>query len=193
MISIENVYIKFNEARVSRQNKKFHLPKNWESKLSDDQIDIFTKISGYFLTKWSNIDIGRYMECGFELYKRFTYKDILRPDIIKHYIETDKISKRRVKISFKRIDNSFRYIEKDLRSFCVLHNGAKSVIIEYYLTNKIDTLVLVYCLYHKYLIPTQDEKEMLYNIYSRYSELIKKMFEVEDYIKEKCNEYKTKG
>ena len=192
MLNIKNVYTVFNEVRLSRSNKKFKLPKNWESKLLPDQIDIFTKIYGYFLTKWSNIDVKRYMESGFDLYRRFTYKDILRPDIIKHYIEQDKVYKRRTKLSKRRIDNSFRYIERDVKSFCILHDGNKNVIIEYYLKNKIDTLVLVYCIYHKYLIPTEDEKQMLYNIYNRYDELVKMMFKAEDHIKGKFDDYKEK-
>ncbi len=192
MMSIENVYIKFNEARASKLNKKFKKPKNWESKLLPDQIQIFAQISGYFLTKWSNINVKRYMECGFELYKRFTYKDILRPDIIKHYIETDKIKKRRINTSLKKIDSSFRYIEKSLKHYCNLHEGARSVIINDYLKNKIDTMILVYCIYYKYLIISKDEKELLYNIYGKYDEIVNKMFNIEYYIKDKCDEYKIK-
>lgn len=138
------------------------------------------------------------MECGYDLRKGFILNKILRPKILKHYIEKDKRAKRNLTPSQKRIDESFDFIIRYmgdtelpkgynmLQSYCKLKvKGEGKRIIGDYLQNNIDTMTFVYCLYYKYVKLTDIEKESCYNIVNRYREVVQKMFEVEEYIKSK--------
>jgi len=200
MITEEDVYTSYKKARSLIQGKPYKLPKDWEkhftTKLSLQQQETIIKATGYFNTTWSNINIDEYMITGFELFKTFSYHSLLNPKILAMYIEKDKQKKRRISISKELIIKSFDRIKErmekqkildgytKLQTYCKLREGDRKVILFDYIKNLIDPLIVVYCIYYKYLQLSDTDKEYVYNISTRYRELLEKMFEVESFIKE---------
>jgi hypothetical protein len=140
------------------------------------------------------------MECGYDLRKGFTLNKILRPKIMKYYIEKDKIRKRNLSPSQKSIDKSFEFINnymKDitvpdgyttLQMYCKIKDGDMKTIISHYLKGKVDSMTFVYSMYYKYIKLTDVERESCYNVVNRYRDFLEKMFKVEQYIRDKENE-----
>jgi hypothetical protein len=154
------------------------------------------KLTGYFNTTFSNIDIDKYMECGFQLWKTFSYHMFLRRNIIEMYKEQDKLKKRRIKKDMDRINDSMDFIIErvgdlkrngynTLETYCKIKQGEMRLIVADYLKNDVDPLIFVYCIYYKYIKLTDIEREYCYTIVNRYRDLLDQMFEVEAFIKEK--------
>jgi len=204
MVTEQDVYIAYRKAKSLQSGKGFRLPKDFDewynTKLTETNRSHLSRMAGFFNTTLSNINIDIYMECGFELFKTFSYHMFLSPKVLQHYIDKDKRKKRRISASMTGISDSFAYIRsqmKDqkviegytmLQSYCKTREGDRKLILNDYMRNFIDPLVVVYCLYYKYLILTDIEREYMYPISNRYRELLTQMFEVEKFIKEKENE-----
>jgi len=204
MVTEQDVYIAYRKAKSLQSGKGFRLPKDFDewynTKLTETNRCHLSRMAGFFNTTLSNINIDIYMECGFELFKTFSYHMFLSPKVLQHYIDKDKRKKRRISASMTGISDSFAYIKsqmKDqkviegytmLQSYCKTREGDRKLILNDYMRNFIDPLVVVYCLYYKYLILTDIEREYMYPISNRYRELLTQMFEVEKFIKEKENE-----
>ncbi len=202
MISEEDVYIQYRHAKSLQSGKGYRLPKQWDeyftTKMTAKNREYLTRATGHFNTTWSNIDVATYMECGCELYKTFSYHMFLKPQILTHYIEKDKQKKRRIKVNHDSIDDSIDYINDflssnmtigvyppdytDLQIYCKIKNDNQKQIVSDYLKNKIDPLLLAYCLYYKYLKLTDIEREYCYNVINRYRDILEHVFEVESHI-----------
>ena len=202
MITEEDVYVAYRRAKSLQSGKGFRLPKHWDTffvdKMSQKNREYLTRAAGFFNTTWSNVNLDKYMSCGAELYKTFSYHMFLRPNILTHYIEKDKIQKRKVQADILLIDASFNYIigylrsEKmgsrdytDLEFYCKLKEGDKKSIVGDYLSGHIDSVLLTYCIYYKYIKLTDIEREYCYNVVNRYRDFLQQMFDVEDFIKSK--------
>lgn len=202
MITPQDVYIAYRKAKSLHSGKGFRLPKEWDeyyaTKLSPKNREFLDRATGYFNTTWSNINLDEYMETGSELYKTFSYHMFLKPLILTRYIEIDKLKKRRIVKDMCSIDTTFDYIDElteyktrkyldytNLQVYCKMKDESQSLLVTDYLTNKIDPLVFVYCLYYKYIKLTDIERQYCYNITNRYRDLLEQMFDVEGYIKQR--------
>ncbi len=203
MITDYDVYVSFRKAQANYKNKAFRLPSDWDSfkekRMSVKNKQCLDRVTDFFNTKWSNIDIDTYMECGFSIYKTFSYHMFLKRNVLDLYIENDKQRKRRIKVNKESLHDSFIHMRcvfceplkgySLLESYCRVKRGAEKMIIHDYLKNKIDPLLIVYCIYHKYLKLSDTDREKVYNISNRYRDLLEKMFEVEHNIKELESRY----
>lgn len=165
MINIEDVYLSFLRARGKFFNRGYRLPKNPKNSIekiktkNEKNYKNLKTITLWFNTKWQNIDIEEYFNCGFELYKSFSYYKFLDDNIIKLYIQKDKIKKYEDNINKKEILNSFKFIKnynvknnlKDLKEYCLVKDGYEPLIIKEYVKNNINLIVLMYCVLKKYL------------------------------------------
>jgi len=75
---IEKIYIKFREAQADYFSRGYRLPKNFKNhfnnKFKEQNKKKLIKITGFFLTKWQNIDPYLYFRCGFDLFgKNFSF------------------------------------------------------------------------------------------------------------------------
>ena len=200
-----NVYCAFRKAQSLAKGKAYRLPKCWDTfkqnRMSVKNRDSLDLITGYFSTKWSNIDIDTYMECGFDIYKTFSYHMFFKQNILDLYIERDKQKKRRIKASKEDIDLSFDLVNDTLKElkvsvdgynnlqlYCKLHIDNQKTVVHDYLMNRIDPITFIYCIYYKYITLKDEDREKCYNIVNRYRELLPLMFEIEKYIKEKLND-----
>ncbi len=202
-----DIYVAFRAAQANSKGKAFRLPSDWETfkknRMSKVNFENLTKITGYFNTKWSNLNIDTYMECGFTLYKTFSYTMFFNRPVIDLYIENDKQLKRRIKKNKKNIDTSFNIVNSiigintlngynKLQMICKLKEGEQKKVIDLYLHNKFDSLLFVYCIYYKYIKLTDIEREQCYNIVGKYRDLLQLMLgEIEEYIRDKENEFNT--
>ena len=202
MFTDYEIYTQFRKAQSLAKGKPFRLPSDWDTfknkRISVVNVTHLDRATGYFNTTWSNIDPLTYMQCGFELYKTFTYHMFLKPQIISLYIEKDKQKKRRIKINKESLLESIGFIRdtvgskelngySKLQIYCKMMDGDQRVIINHYLHNNIDPLLFVYCIYYKYIKMNDNDRILCYNIINRYRELLPLMFEVEDLIKSKEN------
>jgi hypothetical protein len=201
MITRFDVYVAYRRAKANKEGKGFRLPKEWNefynTKLTEKNREYLDKLTGYFNTTYSNINIDKYMECGFDLWKSFSYHMFLRKNIIDLYKEKDKQQKRKIKANSETINSTFDFINQfmngkelfngynNLQSYCKIRDGHRKTILEHYMKGLIDPLVIVYCLYYKYLKLDDVETQYIYNITNRYRDLIEDMFQVEDQIKER--------
>ncbi len=201
MITVEDVYVAYRRAKSLQSGKGFRLPKDWDefyaTKMTPKNKELLEKAAGYFNTTWSNININEYMECGAEMYKSFAYHMFFHPKVLQNYIEKDKRKKRRIGKSAKSIEDTFVFINHFMRdreningynmlqSYCKITDGHKKTILEHYMKNRVDPLVVVYCLYYKYLRLTDIERQYVYSISNRYRDLLQDMFDVEQEIKDR--------
>ena len=201
MITEYDVYCAFRKAQANQNGRGYRIPKNWDDflgKMNKKNAEWLYKMSVYFNTTYSNINVDEYMSCGFTLWKSFTYKHFCDGKIIDLYIQLDKIKKRKMTATKTEIISSINYIytylDKSeinlmkgytkLHNYCKLRDGQIRRIINTYNTNNIDSILLVYCIYKRYINLTDDERALIPYISTRFRELQENMLEVIDYIKE---------
>jgi hypothetical protein len=211
MITDLDVYASFRRAQANYKGTGYRLPKDWEShkekRMTDHNGNQLYKMTSYFNTTYSNINMDRYMACGFELWDAFTYRHFCDPKIINLYMTHDKQRKRKMKASVEEIDVTFEFLKREmgvkprrdgygqLQSFCKFRDGNVRLIINTYLKGKIDTMTMTYCIFQRYISLSDDERALTPYIADRYRELVENMQEVKRYIERKeieLNEHKTK-
>jgi hypothetical protein len=155
--SIKEIYYLFRKAQADYNNRGFRMPKDFEAhfskKLSTVNQKKLTKITGYFLTKWSNIDPYTYFKCGFDLYKhRFSYVKFFNERILMLYKQRDKNEKREIKVSKRKIIDSAKFLIKymneneifTLQEYIDTTDGSRRLAVTHYLQNKIDASFFVW-------------------------------------------------
>ena len=184
MEKITEVYLAYLKMKGIINNRPYRLPK--EPDLSIEKLrqsnqknyDNLKTLSDYFNTKWQNIDMVKYVECGFKLFPNFTYINFLNDKILKHYIQLDKIQKFHETINKKTLLKSFKFIQSQLhelnltslKDYCKYHENEISLIIEHYLQSKIDSYVFVYILMKRYLNLSKEERDKVQNLLNRITE-----------------------
>lgn len=191
---IEQIYINFREAQADYNNRGFRLPKNFEDhfnkKFKEQNKKALIKISGWFLTKWSNINPYDYFICGFELFKKgFTYTRFFDDKIILLYKTRDKNKKREVHITKKRLVESALYVKKwieknniDLYKYMSIRDGYQKIVIKHYLENKIDATFLVF-LIQKGMLLNDIERSMIPYVQVNYRKIIFGLNEIKDFMR----------
>jgi len=203
VVSEFDVYCAFRRAQANANNRGYRIPKDWDSflvKMNKKNAEWLYKMMVHFNTSYSNIDIDEYMNCGFSLWKTFTYKHFCDQKIIDLYIQRDKIKKRKMETSKGEIDQTFHNISsylKDkprregygqLQNFCKFRDGEIKIIIYKYNRNEIDALTLTYCIYKRYVVLSDDERTMIPYITQRYRELCENLSPFMDYMSQKEKE-----
>jgi hypothetical protein len=203
MITEYDVYCSFRRAQSLKNNKAYRLPKDWEAynaKMNTANAQWLYKLTVYFNTTYSNLNMDEYMNCGFELYPKFTYKNFFDSRVLNLYIEKDKAKKRRTEVAQHEIDDTFANIKEfldtqparegysQLQSYCKFRDGERRVIINMYMRGLVDTMTLVYCIKKRYLILTDDERPLVPYVSQRYRELVDKLCDVQVYIGRKESE-----
>lgn len=155
--NIEKIYFKFRKAQADFHNRGFRMPKDFEThfkkKLSTTNQEKLAKITGWFNTKWSNIDPYTYFKCGFDLYKKnFTYVKFFNEKIFLLYVQRDKIEKREVRVNKEKLINSAKFLKKymqeneiyTLQEYIDTTDGNRKLAVTHYLKNKIDASFFVF-------------------------------------------------
>jgi len=157
--NIEETYRNFRKAQADHHNRGYRMPKDFEShfkkKLSEINQKKLTKITGWFSTKWSNIDQYTYFKCGFDLYKhRFTYVHFFKEKILLLYKQRDKNDKREIRVNKTKLIQSAKFLKKymsdneifTLQEYIDTSDGNRKLAVTHYLKNKIDSFFFVFLL-----------------------------------------------
>lgn len=192
----EYVYVQFRKAQAEANNRGYRIPKDFEKhlneRMSDKNKNTLILVTSWFLTKWKEIDPYRYFQCGFELFKTFTYHHFTNPKILKLYIQKDKNLKRYNRLSKKRIIESLRFIkrfmsEKGISSFgiyCLTFDKNRSLPVKHYLENKIDKFFMVWLIKERMVMPTDDERALMPYIVESYREVVDKLDNIKNFLEE---------
>ena len=203
MITDQDVYFAFRKAQSNTKDRGFRMPKNWDAflaKMNENNREWLQRGTIYFNTTYSNIDLDRYMECGFEIWKGFTYKNLLHEKVIQLYISKDKTKKRQTEVTEREIENSFNVISdylrdkplrpgyKQLQNFCKFRDGEVRICINMYVQGKIDIMTLTYCVNRGYINLTDDERALSPYLVQNYRDYCEALKDVKTFIKERENE-----
>lgn len=191
---IEKIYGEFRRSQAVYNNRPFRLPKNFENhfnnRFKEQNRKALTKITGWFLTKWQNIDPYEYFLCGFELFKKnFTYVRFFDEKIILLYKTRDKNKKREINITKKTLIKSAYFVKKwiekynkTFNEYITIRNGNQKIAVYHYLKNKIDASFFVFLL-NKGMILTDNDRSMIPYIQTNYRKIIYELNLIEDFIK----------
>lgn len=193
-ISPEEVYIAFRKAQSQAKNRPYRLPKDWDTfyknRMSKSNRENLELITGFFNTKWKNIDPFRYFSCGFELYKSFTYAMFFRSNIINLYMRKDKHLKRDLNNCKKGMISSLKFVKEfmnkkeipNINRYCGKKVDRLSLPIRHYLKNNIDKFFIVFLIRYGYLQIDDDERSVIPYVVENYREIITKFEEIPDFI-----------
>jgi len=184
-----DVYIAFRKAQANASNRGYRIPKDFdkhlETKMSEKNREALILSTKYFNTKWTNINIDRFFECGFEIFKGFTYLQFFNQKVLNLYKVKDKNHKREMEVDKKELLKSFKWVKSwmakneinNLSNYCKLSEGNRTVIIDHYLKNKVDKYFLVTMIQKRYLRLTDADRALVPYITEQYRECVFKLQE----------------
>lgn len=171
----------------AKQFMKDHRGKGYRTKyikgqkMPDEYIKSLETLSLYFTTKWKNLSISNYFDCGFELYgNKFFYERFLDPKIVRLYIQKDKNTKRTINISKKNIIQSAKFVKtymqtigyKTLHIYCSVKENNRSLPVKHYLQNKIDSVFFIWLLWSKNITLEDHERPYLPYVIDNYRKVV---------------------
>lgn len=192
-MNIEQVYYFFRKAQSETKGRGFRMPKDFVShinnKFSVKNREALVLATKYFNTKWSNIDVYKYMQCGFELFKTFSYLKFFDKRVLNLYIVKDKNLKREMRINKKEIIKSVKFVKHfmiennidSISSYCNLTDGNQKVIIKHYIHNKVDKFFLVWLIKIGFLYLNDNDRSYIPYIISQYREILVKNEDILDF------------
>lgn len=186
----EQVYYFFRKAQSETKNRGFRMPKDFDahlnkkfSKANREALILSTK---YFNTKWENIDIYKYMQCGFELLKTFSYVKFFDKRVMNLYIVKDKNLKRKMNINKKEIIKSVKFVKRfmkenniiSFKDYCNLSENYKKIVVFHYIHNKIDKFFFVWLIKNGMVYLDDNDKAQIPYITTQYREILAEIDEI---------------
>lgn len=193
-MKIEDVYYYFRKAQAEKNNRGFRMPKDFEkhleTKMSKKNREALEIATNWFNTKWNNIDPFKFMECGFELFKTFSYVNFFDQRVINLYKQKDKNIKRESKLSKDKMKNSMLFVKnyikenniKNVGRYCMMKNGYINVTVEHYLNNYIDKFFIIWLIKKKLLKLDDDNMALIPYISDHYRKILPKLDEINDFL-----------
>lgn len=190
---IKDVYLEFRKAQAHFSNRGYRMPKDFEdhfnNKFREQNKKSLIKITGWFLTKWGNIDPYEYFLCGFQLYdKRFSYHKFFKDKIILLYKTKDKNRKREVRITKKALVESASFVKKwmvnnntTINDYISNREGNRKLAVKHYLNNKIDAAFFVF-LMRKGMLLTDTDRSLIPYIQKNYRKIMFGLEDIKDFI-----------
>lgn len=191
---IESIYRSFLKAQAYYNNRGYKMPRDFEShfnnKFKEQNKRALIKVTGWFLTKWKNINPYDYFLCGFDLLgKWFTYVRFFNPKIIELYKIRDKNKKREIHITKKALVESALFVKKwmnehnvNLDEYISMREGHQKIAISHYLNNKINAIFFVF-LIQKGMLLTDNERSVIPYVQSNYRKIIFGLNGIKDFIR----------
>lgn len=180
MITPQDVYIAYQQARARYCNRPYRIPdnKNWDkiwSKLTEKQTYNVEMLSVAFSTRWQNIVPSKYFDTGFKLFgNSFSYAKFYDRRILTEYINQDKQQKRKDTNVQVEMTNSFSFIDEWMKEnrqyrdditlysqYCRMKDDGIRAPIKHYLNNNIDKHTLAWLISKKYLILQDNERGLI--------------------------------
>jgi hypothetical protein len=189
-ITPEVVYTYYRKAQSIAKNRPYRLPKNFEKhlneKMSEDNRGLLLLTTKFFNTKWKDVDPYRFFECGFELFKSFTYNKFKDPRVIKLYIQKDKNIKRKAEFTKETLIESAKFVKQysymPFNIYCMSRENNRLLIINHYLLNKIDHYFLTWLIYDKMVFLSDDDRAAIPYIEENYRKTIEELENVRPFL-----------
>lgn len=197
--SPHDIYLEFRRA----SGKPFRAPKNWDdhlnNKMKHQNREALLTLTAFFNTKWRNINVTKYMSCGFELFPTFTYVKFFDDRIINLYISKDKVQKRECELDKRKIIESAKFIKSQmknlgistLKQYARYYNENESLAVSHYLQGHVDSILLTYLIYEKYIFLDDNISANISYILTNMRSLKSKVLSIIEFLKnveEKMNE-----
>lgn len=193
MISIQDVYISYRAAQSRYLGRPYKIPKQWDSlwaRMTKVNVDSLEMIMKAFNTRWMNVNMDKYFDCGFTLHgKGFTYTKFFDRRVLLLYIENDKQTKRQNTNIKESHNKSLQFInewmdKKEInenisifKQYCMMSDGGMRAPIKHYIMNNIDKYTLVWLINHKYITLEDNERNVLPLIVENYRKLTREVKE----------------
>lgn len=185
MISTFDIYITFRKEQANFFNRGFRLPKDWDShwaKMKANDREILETITVFFNTKWQDIDIERYFQSGFFVFrKKFTYTKFFDSRIIKDYVAKDKARKMNLSNIKKEFEKSLRFVINSgwkIPEYVRMSEGNMSFPVLHYIQGKIDISFLSYLVMKGMLKLNEVERSRCPLFEPKYREALVKLTEI---------------
>ena len=190
-----DIYYNFRKAQSESKGRGFRMPKDFDShlekKFSEKNREALLLATQYFNTKWTNVNPYRYMQCGFEMFKTFSYVKFFDPRIMRLYVQKDKNIKREMNVNKKAIVESVKFIkrfmkENDihmLRNYLQMADGHRKVIVDHYIHGSIDKYLLVWLVKTGKLVLNDDDRACMTYIVHQYREIGEKLQEINGFMR----------
>jgi len=190
-----DVYYNFRKAQSESKGRGFRMPKDFDShlsnKFSDNNKEALLLATKYFNTKWSNINPYRYFQCGFELFKTFSYLKFFDPRVMRLYVQRDKNRKREMEVNKKQIVQSVKFIKNHMkahdihmiRDYLQMKNGERKVIVDHYAQGFVDKYLLVWLVKKGKLVLTDDDRACMPYIVHQYRDIGEKLEEINGFMR----------
>jgi len=195
-----DVYSIFREVQARSKNRPYRLPKDFdkflENRMSKKNREVLELVAKYFSTKWVNIDVEKFMGCGFELFgKNFTYTKFFNSKLMRFYIERDKNKKRKIELSKKEMVKSARYVKRYMqpirnnpnisliREYCRKRDGEIRLIVRHHVQGHIDKYFLVWMVSSGQITLTDDERALVPYVIGRYRDYVEDLKAVNPFLK----------
>lgn len=195
-----DVYLTFRKVQARFNDRPYRIPKDFEHFLENRILkknrECLELAAKYFSTKWMNIDIEKFMECGFELFGRnFTYIKFFNSKLMRFYIEKDKNKKRKIELSKNELIKSAKYVKKYMqpirnnpdisliREYCRKRDGEIRLIVRHHVQGRIDKHFLTWMISSGQITLTDDERALVPYVIERYRDYVEDLKEVNPFLK----------
>ena len=191
----ENVYYFFRKAQSESKGRGFRMPKDFEShlqnKFSKKNREALLLVTGFFSTKWENVDPYRYFQCGFELLKTFSYVNFFDLRIMRLYVQKDKNIKRESSNCKKEITQSIVFVNNYMRKNKIIMfsdyvnktEENRKVIIKHYLANRVSKFFIVWIMVLGKLSLSDSDLAFMPYISDQYREIRVKLDEISPFLR----------
>lgn len=185
MITEKQIYETFRKEQGNFLNRGYRLPKDWDShwaKMKENDKKALQMIAMFFNTKWRDIDISRYFESGFFVFKhKFTYAKFFDNRIIKDYVMKDKAKKMNLDQVKRDFEKSLKFVIQfgmKIPDYVRQKEGELSLPVAHYIQDKIDGSFLSYLLMKGLLKLNETERSRCPYIEAKYREYLVKLSEI---------------
>ncbi len=194
-VHAEEIYNSFRRAQAQSNNRGFQMPKNFEkhlnNKMSEKNRDALTLATKWFNTKWSRVDPLRFMECGFELFKSFSYTKFFDRRVLNLYIQKDKHLKRDIELCKGKMRDSALFVKKymtehdipSLSRYCMMKSGHVNIAINHYIGNHIDKYFIVWLMSIGFLHLDDDNRALVPYITGQYRDILASLDNVSGFLR----------
>jgi len=191
----EDIYYFFRKAQSESKGRGFRLPKDFESHLQNrftvKNRESLIMVTGFFNTKWENVDPFRYFQCGFELLKTFSYINFFDPRVMRLYIQKDKNIKRELSNCKREITNSVVFVKKYMKNnniitfndYTQITNGNRSIIVKHYTQNKVSKFFVVWMIVLGKISLSDNDVAWIPYISDQYREIRVKLDEIGPFLR----------
>jgi len=194
-----DIYVEFRKAQSRYHSRPYKLPKDFgtffATKISESNQKVMTILKDNFNTRWHNVDIAKYFDCGFELYgKNFSYHKFLDKKILLQYIQRDKLEKRETESIVDSFTKSHGFVmewmeDKESGRISLLKQYVMQMVdgvrapIKHYLFNKIDKHYLTYLIQQKIFVPSEGELLLIPLVEENYNRYCSELRAIKDVVR----------